>query len=232
MRTLFDGGVYHRPVRRSRWRFFLAIIVITLAVSAAAITVIWQYKRQSPEYTLAMIANAANSQDDATLERLIDFQAVASDFVPQITDQAIELYGRGADSKMLLQAQLLAKSILPLLSEKVRPVLKERITEEARPLAGVPTPVLVFAAERYLEIETTDRNAAVRLPSDRGGRIILERRGNEWIVTGYQNPVLAREIARLLGDEVIRIADIGSTADSKDPMIKSAIDRLLPLFRE
>jgi hypothetical protein len=60
----------------------------------------------------------------------------------------------------------------------------------------------------------------------------LERRDNQWVVVGYRNPVLARDIARRLGDEIIRIAEAGPAAAGKDPLLKSAIDQLLPLLQE
>lgn len=232
MATLADNENLNQRARKSRLVIFLAAAAVLLTVAGVAIAVFWHYKRQTPEYALALIADAANRQDDEAFSRLIDFQAVAADFVPQITEQAKELYGRGADPKTLLKAEMVASSVLPLFAERVRPLLRQRISEEARPLSGIPLPILVLAAQRYLEIERDGDAAIVRLPSDADGRIILERRDNQWVVVGYRNPVLARDIARRLGDEIIRIAEAGPAAAGKDPLLKSAIDQLLPLLQE
>lgn len=232
MAILANNSISNRPAPKSRLVIFLSVTAFLLTIAAIAIAVFWHYKRQTPEYALALIADAANRQDDEAFSRLIDFQAVAADFVPQITDQAKELYGRGADPKILFQAEMIAQSVLPLFAQRIRPVLRQRISEAARPLSGIPFPILVFGAQRYLEIERNGDVAMVRFPSDTDGRIILERRANQWVVVGYRNPVLARDIARRIGDEIIRIADAGPAAAGKDPLLKSAIDQLLPLLQE
>src|ERR1700712_3988200 len=55
----------------------------------------WQSLKKTPQYSLALLVDAARKDDQKTIDSLVDTNAVVDDFMPQIIDKAVELYGKG-----------------------------------------------------------------------------------------------------------------------------------------
>ncbi len=55
----------------------------------------WRSFADTPQYSLALLVDAARRDDQAKVDEIVAVDAIVDDFVPQITDKAVELYGRG-----------------------------------------------------------------------------------------------------------------------------------------
>ena len=79
-----------------------AILAVIVAVAGVGGYLYWRSLKRTPQYSLALIIDAARNDDQAAINELVDTDAAVDDFVPQVTSKAIDLYGRGR--KILTQA--------------------------------------------------------------------------------------------------------------------------------
>ena len=79
--------------RIARIIFFSAVALAVMASSACYFY--WRSLRSTPQYSVALLIDAARQDDKKAVGNLVDIDKVVDDFVPQITSSAVELYGRG-----------------------------------------------------------------------------------------------------------------------------------------
>src|ERR1044072_1144489 len=83
------------PKERGKWAKTLKIagiaVVAVLLVGAIAGYIYWQSLKSTPQYSLALLVDAARRDDQKAIDELVDTDAVVDDFMPQLTAKAIEL---------------------------------------------------------------------------------------------------------------------------------------------
>ncbi len=209
---VFENFEIHKP--RSKKPFVIAGLILASIAAAAVLGgfIYYQSFRGTPQYSLALLIDAAKQSDEAQVAALIDFDGVVDDFVPQITDKAIELYGRGQPPNTLAKIQELAKPLLPAVKDRARAELPRVIRERTERFGYVPFFAMVLGAERYLDIAVSGETAVVssKLP-DHQLQLKMRRDGDRWRIVGVSDEQLATDIARKIGQEVISIASNGRT---------------------
>jgi hypothetical protein len=219
-----------RKARAGRWKRAAILMVLGIGLFAiAAIAgayVYWQTKVETPQYSLALLVDAARRNDAGSIDRLVDTDAVVADFVPQVTDKAVEIYGRGVSPKVIARVSKLATPVMPALSDRVRRELPRVIAERTAAFSSVPFPVLVLGADRYLLVALEGDRATVRMKDpDHPTEVVMKRSGDHWTIVKLRDPQLAEEIAQAVGQEMLRIAARPETDDITD-VLKSA-ERIL-----
>ena len=86
---------------------------VIIVASAVGGFFYWQSLKRTPQYSLALLVEAARNDDQAAINSLMDSDAAVDDFVPQVTAKAIELYGRGLPPETLARVERLATPLLP-----------------------------------------------------------------------------------------------------------------------
>ena len=78
------------PTRRSKRPFMIAggILLGFAIVVLVGGFIYWQSLKSSPQYSLALLVDAAKRDDKPAMDQQIDIDAVVDDFVPQITAKA------------------------------------------------------------------------------------------------------------------------------------------------
>src|SRR5687767_14300411 len=92
------------PPQRRRWRILLTVTGILAAVIVAGSVggyLYWRSFAETPQYSLALLVEAARRNDQAEMDRFISIDNVVDEFIPQITGKAIELYGRGVSQQTI-----------------------------------------------------------------------------------------------------------------------------------
>lgn len=176
----------------------------------------YQSFKDTPQYSLALVVDAARHDDKAEIDSLVDIDAVVDDFVPQITAKAVELYGRGQPPQVIARAATLATPLLPAVKERAVAELPRVIRERTERFAYVPFFAMVMGAERYLDVAVTGDTAIVRSRvRDHPLGMKMRRNGTRWQIVGVTDEQLATDIARRIGQEIIAIANDGgkNTAD-------------------
>lgn len=185
----------------------LAAIVV---VAGSGCYIYWQQQKGTPQYSLALIVDAARRDDSAQLDSLVDIDAVADDFLPQITGKAYEMYGRGLPQQRVGDLQRIAAPLMPAVKERARAELPRVIRDRTEKFDNVPFAAMVLGADRYLDISVQGDTAEItsKIPN-RPLDLKMQRNGDKWKVVGIRDDKLAENIAQRVGQELIAVAKTG-----------------------
>jgi hypothetical protein len=196
--------------RRRTIGVVVAILAALIMAAFVAGYLYWKSFEDTPQYSLAMLVDAARRGDQAGVDKYVDTSAVVDDFVPQIASKAAELYGRGIPPQVIDRLKVVARPILPAVKERARAELPRVIRERTDKFESVPFAGLVVGADRYLDVAVEGDTALVRskLP-EHSFEVKMRRTGREWQIVGVRDETLATDIARKVGQEMIAIATDG-----------------------
>jgi len=207
----YGDAVSKRPSRsRKIVMTIFGIFSTLLIVGAVGGYLYWQSFKTTPQYSLAMLVDAAQRNDEAEMERYIAIDSVVDEFVPQITDKAIEIYGRGLPPQTIARVARVANPVMPALKERARAQLPNVIRKKAARFGSVPFAAMVLGADRYLDIRLSGDIATVtsKLP-EHSFEVRMQRNGSTWKIVGLHDEGLATDIAQKVGQEIIAIAASG-----------------------
>lgn len=218
----------------SRYRKTLLIvagsIIGVLLVTFAVGYLYWRSFYTTPQYSLALIIDAAKRDDKEAIDALIDTNAVVDDFVPQIAAKAVELYGRGVPKSIIEKLARVALPVLPAVKDRARAELPRVIRERSERFGNVPFAAMVVGASRYLDIVVTGDSAVVKSKlEDRPFEVKMRRNGDVWQIVGVRDEELATNIAQKVGQEMIAIAGGGLNKDTGN---KLGVGNLSDLLRQ
>jgi hypothetical protein len=203
------------PKKRSLLKTVALTAVITImAVAAIAGTgfyFYWRHLRTTPQYSLALIVDAAKRDDQATVGQLVDIDAVVDDFLPQITGKAIELYGRNLPPDTIQRVARIAAPVMPAVKDRAREELPGAIRQKTATFGDVPFAAMVLGADTYLDIKVDGDAATVRSKvPEHNFEVRMVRTGDRWKIAGLRDEELATRIAQRIGQEIVAIAVNGS----------------------
>lgn len=193
-------------------------LLAIIAVSLLAIVLIggvgcWLYYQSfkgTPQYSLALLIDAAKRGDRPAVDELVDTNAVVDDFVPQVLNKATELYGRGLPPETIARLTAIARPLLPAVKARATAELPRVIRRRTEGFGNVPFIAMVLGADRYLDIAVDGDTAIVksRLPGH-PLEARMQRRGDKWRIVGVKEEQLATDIARTIGEQLIALATRG-----------------------
>jgi hypothetical protein len=207
-------GGYAEPPKPNRARRTVGVVFGILAavvvVAGVGGYLYWRSFRDTPQYSLALLVDAARRNDQQTVDRLVDTNTVVDDFLPQVTAKAVELYGRGQPPEVINRVAQIAQPLLPAVKDRARIELPRLIRAKTERMSGIPFAAMVMGADRYLDIRQTGDTATVKskLP-EHSFEVTMKRSGAEWKITGVRDEPLATNIARGIGQEIIAVAKAG-----------------------
>jgi hypothetical protein len=225
------GGYTELPKKKSRWKKIvlgvLATIVSFAIVASIGFFFYWQSLKLTPQYSLALIVDAAKRNDQAALNELVDIDVVVDDFLPQITEKAVELYGRGVSPDIIQRVSRVAAPVMPAVKDRAREELPGAIRQKTEKFGNVPFGAMVFGAEQYLDIKVEGENATVtsKLP-EHNFEVRMKRSGDKWKIVGVTDKDLATRIAQRVGQEIIGIATNGPKPGQSKIGLKNINDLL------
>ena len=212
------GTKAHSPIaeyaavnERRRWKKALKIVggVVLLVLIGGSIAgyFYWQNLKKTPQYSLALLVEAARRNDQGTIDQVINTDAVVDDFLPQITGKAVELYGRGLPPETVSRLTVIAQPVMPAVKERAREALPALIRDKTSKFQNIPFWAMAVGAERYLEIRTEGDIAYIKskIP-DRPLEVTMRRNGDKWKIVGVKDEELATRVAQKVGQGIIAIA--------------------------
>ena len=192
-------------------KIFSVLLIVFLMVGAISGYFYWRSLKTTPQYSLALLVDAARRDDQKTIDELVDTDAVVEDFMPQITDKAVELYGRGLAPATIQKVARIAVPFMPAVKQRARAEVPNLIREKTSRFETIPFWAIAVGAERYLDIINEGDRAFVRSKlQDRPLEVSLKRNGERWQVIAFKDEVLARRIAERIGQDLITGAKNGS----------------------
>lgn len=183
------------------------VLLSLLAVAGVSGWLYYQSFKDTPQYSLALLIDAARRDDKETIASLVDTDAVVDDFVAQVIERAVDLYGRGLHEAVISKIGVLAQPLMPAVKERAKAQLPGAIRVRTERLSNVPFFAMVFAADRYLDIQVNGDLATVRSKDpNRPLEMRMRREGDRWVVIGVKDDQLATDIARSIGQQIIALA--------------------------
>jgi hypothetical protein len=210
------------------------LLVISLAIIAGIGGFFYcQNVKKLPQYSLALLVEAARNNDQETINTLVDSDAVVDDFLPQITDKAVELYGRGMPVEKLQMVSKVVVPLLPAVKDRAREELPNLIREKTQAFDKFPFWAIAIGAERYLDITTENDKAFIKskLP-EREIELTLKRKDDKWQVVAVRDEALAQRIAEKVGQEIIAVAQNKGQNGLKEAGKKLGIDNVKDLLKQ
>ena len=208
-------GEYQAPKKPSVFFRILKILGIALGliliIGAIGGYFYWQRLKKTPQYSLALMVDAARRDDQKAIDELIDTDATVDDFMPQITGKAVELYGRNLPPATIARIAQVAAPVLPVVKQRARAEIPNLIREKTKKFASVPFWAIVVGADRFLDVtQETDKAFVKSEMLDRPLELTLKRNGDKWQVVGLKDEELAKRIAEKIGQEIIALAKNGN----------------------
>ncbi len=204
-------GDYQRSKKQSVFVKILKVLsVVILFVSMIAGVggyFYWKNLKKTPQYSLALLVDAARRDDKAAINDLVDTNAVVEDFVPQITDKAIELYGRNVPPQTIARVAQVAAPIMSAIKERARAEIPGLIRGKTKKFESVPFWAIALGAGRVLDVvQERDKSIIKSKLQDRPLEIILKKNGDQWQVVGIKDEELSRSVAEKIGQQLIILA--------------------------
>lgn len=208
----------------------IGTVILTLVVVAGIGALIYyQNLKSSPQYSLALLVDAAKRDDTDEIETIVDYDAVVENFMPQVTSKAVELYGRGLPPETIQKVAILAQPLMPAVKNRARAELPRVIRERTAKYGDVPFFAMVLGANKYLGVSVTDDTAIVNSKlENRPLSVTMRWNGDRWQIVGVKDDKLATDIARKVGQEIIAVATNGG----KDTAERLGIGNLSDLMRQ
>jgi hypothetical protein len=169
----------------------------------------WQSFKSSPSYTLALVVDAAERDDRAAFEQLVDVEGVSRSVVPQVIERV-----RGGDNALQIAPQVRrqiaqnAQVWLPGVREQVRDVLMAETKGLAERGGARDYPFFVRALALSRVAETTDagndeqrgmrKTVTFKVnerPVEFGMRANVESDRTAWMVESVKSDELATRVA-------------------------------------
>jgi hypothetical protein len=206
------------PAPKKKRRLFVKIlgvlgilILAFLLVAGIGGYFYWQSLKRTPQYSLALLVDAARRDDNQQIEQLVDTEAVVDSFVPQITDKAVELYGRNLPPQQITRVKESAAPLMPAIKQRAKEELPRVIREKTQPFERAPWWAIALAADRAVEIRTENDLAYIKskIP-EREIEVTMKKNGDLWRVIAIKDEPLARRIAEKIGQELIAASTKGS----------------------
>lgn len=229
-----------KPKKR---RIFLKILGVLgiLVVSVLLIGGIggyfyWQSVKKTPEYSLALLVDAARRDDKNQVAQIVDTEAIVNGFLPQITDKAIELYGRNLPKQTLAKVAQVAAPLMPAIKERAREELPRLIREKTKPVESVPYWMIALGASKAVDIQQSGDTVLVKSKmADRPLELTMKREGDMWKVVSVKDEVIAKRIAETIGQEIIALAAKGSITKAGQQLgvenLQNVVKQLEGIFR-
>lgn len=209
-----EFGDYQKPKKSGKFAKILKILGVSLIaillIGAIGGYFYWQSLKRTPQYSLALLVDAARRDDQKAIDELVDTNAVVDDFMPQITDKAVELYGRGLPPQTVAKVAQIAAPLLPAVKQRARSEVPGLIREKTQKFESVPFWAIALGAGGILNIGQEGDKATVQSSlQERPFEVTMKRNGAKWQIVGIKDEVLARRIAEKIGQEIIAAARKG-----------------------
>jgi hypothetical protein len=178
-----------RSGRAGRVLGFIAVLLVVVIIGVLAGGYFWWRHYQSqPAYSLALLVDAAQRNDGAEIDRLLDMDKITTDFVTQVKARV--------PGSSLLSAQV-EQNLTPKLKPTVRDeLIKEvkRLTERA---AGKPFPLVALAVPYFVEIKQDGKaaTAEMKLQDEQIKLTMQADAAGRWQTVAIQDDKLADLIA-------------------------------------
>jgi len=148
----------------------------------------WRHYQSQPAYALALLVDAAQRNDGAEIDRLLDMDKITTDFVTQVKARV--------PGSSLLPAQV-EQTLTPKLKPTVREELIKELQRLTQPAAGKPFPLVALAVPYFVDIKQNGNaaTAEMKLQDEQIKLTMQTDAAGRWQTVAIQDDKLADMIA-------------------------------------
>jgi len=203
------------------------ILAGLLIIGAAAGFFWWQHYKTTPAYSLALVVDAAQRNDGAALDRLIDMDKVVDNLMPQVAKTATVGLASDFASGLRTQLQSLAPGVKASVKQTIREEIRKRINELAGSAGARPFFLTALAMPFKANISESNGTAKASI-NDHQVELSMERiDGSHWRVISLRDDALATRI----GNNIVK--DLPGSGSQLDKEMRKQLQenlRKLPLL--
>ncbi|HYO91724.1 MAG TPA: DUF2939 domain-containing protein, partial [Pyrinomonadaceae bacterium] len=182
------------PKRGSRGARILALVgvafVVVLLGIALGVFLWWQSYKTRPAYSLALLVDAVQTNDEAAFNELVDTDKVVENFVPQVTEKAIGRYAAALTAPVRKQVEALVPKLLPGVKAQVREEVTKKIRELSSRAEGKPFFLIVLGMPYVVDIKEEGDTARVMANlQDRQVELTMARNESRWKIVAVKDDV-------------------------------------------
>jgi BMFP domain-containing protein YqiC len=218
-----SGGqpFYGAGKRRRRWPIVLGSILLLLILGGF---VFWQIYKTRPAYSLALLVDAAQRNDTATFDRVVDTGKVVESFAPQVVNEATGRLGTALTPQMRQRIEALVPTLIPNVTENLRNEVMKQVREVTARAEGKPFFLIALTIPYIVDIKQEGDTATVRAKrNDRDIELVMQRTPEKrWKVVSVKDDELAR---RVVDDIAKYLPAVGGDLENE---IRNQIDKRLP----
>lgn len=207
--------------RRRKWPYVLGGILLLLVIGGF---IFWQVYKTRPSYSLALLVDAAQRNDVAAFDSVVDTNRVVQSFAPQVIDEATGRLGTALTPAMRQRIETLVPTLIPGVTENLRAEVMNQVREVTTRAEGKPFFLIALSIPFIVNINQEGDMATVKAErNDRSMELTMQRTpGKRWQVVGVKDAALARRIV----DDIARyLPAIGGEMENE---IRNEIDKRLP----
>jgi hypothetical protein len=179
----------------------------------------WRHYQSTPAYAVTLLVDAAQRNDAAAFEKLINDDEVAKNMVASVSQKAAGRYGYALDSSIQQRIDAAVQSLLPQLKQTIHNEVVKELQTVAAKSEPRPFPLLVVTVPRLLTVTTEGDTATVKAPMpDRTIELTMQRAAEQWKVTDVKDDVV---VQRMVDNVMKDLPAIGSI-DANSPLLKKS----------
>jgi hypothetical protein len=211
--------------RKSRAGKILAILgigalVLFLCVAAGAFFW-WRHYKTTPAYSLALLVDAAQRNDMATVDKIVDTDKIVDNFAVKVTEKTAGRYGAALSNSVRKQIESRVPSLLPAIRQSVRDGIAARVKEISENAKQKPFIIVAVALPSFVNI-TENGDAAKATVTIHDSRVEgeMQRAGQAWKIVAVQDDALVQRIV----DQVIK--DLPAIGQGDEQVIRKSLKNL------
>jgi hypothetical protein len=211
--------------KRRRWPLVLGIVSIALIGLVVGSYFYWQHYKTKPAYSLALAIDAAQRNDAAAFDEVVDTNKIAESFAPQMIDEANGRLGTALTPAMRQRVEALIPTLLPKVKDRVREEVMNQVKEATTRAQGKPFFLVALYLPYIVDIKQQNDTATVGgKAGDRNVELTMQRSDGEkrWKIVGVKDPALAKVFVDNIATDLPAIGgDLGNE-------VRKQIDKRLP----
>jgi len=210
-----------QPKRGRRWLRILAILALVVVACIVVVAIGgyfgWRRFQASPEYSLALLVDAAQRNDQEQLAKLIDDEALSKNMIASVNQKVVERYGT-INATTQQQIDKLMPTLLPQVKQTIHNEVAKEIASFAGKAEDVPFIYLLLTMSSMVKI-TTEGDTAKVAPSrsDRQFDLTMHRESDRWKVVSVNDDAMVQRIA----DSVMKDLPPAGGFDANSPLFKN-----------
>ena len=214
-------GPAARQPKRRRWLrilgLFAVLVVVFVIVVAIAGFFSWRRFQASPQYSLVLLVDAAQRNDQEQLGKLIDDDAIAKNMISTVSQKATERYGGSINATTQQQIDKLMPTLLPSVKQTVHNEVANQVKAFAASSEPKPFIVLLATVPSLVKITTEGDTAKVTgSASNRTIDLTMQRDADRWKVVGVNDDAM---VQRVVDGAMKNLPPIGGF-DPNSPLFK------------